>query len=65
MCLQFDQKCQYLWRLSRAYADAHDFAVDLAEKKSCAENGNHSFYDYRLTFIYTLQPFVPELNNLT
>ncbi|XP_058651265.1 regulator of microtubule dynamics protein 2 [Onychostoma macrolepis] len=36
---EFDQKCQYLWRLSRAYADAHDFAVDLAEKKSCAENG--------------------------
>uniref|UniRef100_A0A673I0A7 Regulator of microtubule dynamics 2 n=1 Tax=Sinocyclocheilus rhinocerous TaxID=307959 RepID=A0A673I0A7_9TELE len=62
---EFDQKCQYLWRLSRAYADAHDFAVDLAEKKSCAENGNHNFYDYRLTFIYKLQTFVPELNNLT
>ncbi|XP_026133805.1 regulator of microtubule dynamics protein 2-like isoform X1 [Carassius auratus] len=36
---EFDQKCQYLWRLSRAYADAHDFALDRAEKKSCAENG--------------------------
>ncbi|KTF80284.1 hypothetical protein cypCar_00013333, partial [Cyprinus carpio] len=36
---EFDHKCQYLWRLSRAYADAHDFARDLAEKKSCAENG--------------------------
>ncbi|KAK7140598.1 hypothetical protein R3I94_013017 [Phoxinus phoxinus] len=36
---EFDQKWQYLWRLSRAYADAHDFAMDLAEKKSYAENG--------------------------
>ncbi|XP_052006578.1 regulator of microtubule dynamics protein 2 isoform X2 [Xyrauchen texanus] len=36
---EFEQKDQYLWRLSRAYADAHDFAVDLAEKKSCAESG--------------------------
>ncbi|XP_051508389.1 regulator of microtubule dynamics protein 2-like isoform X2 [Myxocyprinus asiaticus] len=36
---EFEQKDQYLWRLSRAYADAHDVAVDLAEKKSCAENG--------------------------
>uniref|UniRef100_A0A8C2PM05 Regulator of microtubule dynamics protein 2 n=1 Tax=Cyprinus carpio TaxID=7962 RepID=A0A8C2PM05_CYPCA len=36
---EFDHRCQYLWRLSRAYADAHDFARDLAEKKSCAENG--------------------------
>lgn len=36
---EFDQKCQYLWRLSRAYSDAHDFAVDLSEKKSFAENG--------------------------
>ncbi|TRY55874.1 hypothetical protein DNTS_029125 [Danionella cerebrum] len=36
---EFDQRSQYLWRLARAYADAHDFAVDLAEKKSFAENG--------------------------
>ncbi|KAI7805748.1 putative zinc finger BED domain-containing protein 1-like [Triplophysa rosa] len=33
---RYNEKCQYLWRLSRAYADAHDFAADLAEKKSCA-----------------------------
>ncbi|XP_056616376.1 regulator of microtubule dynamics protein 2 isoform X2 [Triplophysa dalaica] len=36
---EYNEKCQYLWRLSRAYADAHDCAVDLAEKKRCAENG--------------------------
>ncbi|XP_077092484.1 regulator of microtubule dynamics protein 2 isoform X1 [Siphateles boraxobius] len=36
---EFDQQWQYLWRLSRAYADAHDFAMDLTEKKSYAENG--------------------------
>lgn len=36
---EFDQRCQYLWRLARAYADAHDFASDHLEKKSCAENG--------------------------
>ncbi|KAI7805720.1 putative regulator of microtubule dynamics protein 2, partial [Triplophysa rosa] len=26
---EYNEKCQYLWRLSRAYADAHDFAADL------------------------------------
>ncbi|XP_062852274.1 regulator of microtubule dynamics protein 2 [Trichomycterus rosablanca] len=36
---EFDQNCQYLWRLSRAYADAHDVAEDVQEKKKCAENG--------------------------
>ncbi|KAA0718260.1 Regulator of microtubule dynamics protein 2 [Triplophysa tibetana] len=35
---EYNEKCQYLWRLSRAYADAHDFAADLAEKKRCAED---------------------------
>ncbi|KAI7805403.1 regulator of microtubule dynamics protein 2-like [Triplophysa rosa] len=40
---EYNEKCQYLWRLSRAYADAHDFAADLAEKKSCVANGNHIF----------------------
>jgi len=54
MCLQFDQNGQYLWRLCRAYADAHDFAMDVAEKKSYAENGNHCFHDYGLICIYTL-----------
>uniref|UniRef100_A0A8C2HWP4 Regulator of microtubule dynamics 2 n=1 Tax=Cyprinus carpio TaxID=7962 RepID=A0A8C2HWP4_CYPCA len=42
---EFDHRCQYLWRLSRAYADAHDFARDLAEKKSCAENGVTVYVD--------------------
>lgn len=56
MCLQFDQKWQYLWRLSRAYADAHDFAMDLAEKKSYAENGKHIIHDYELIrmHVYTV-----------
>lgn len=49
---QFDQQCQYLWRLARAYADAHDFALDLTEKKSSAENGNTSFYNNRLICVY-------------
>ncbi|KAI5107868.1 regulator of microtubule dynamics protein 2 isoform X2 [Silurus meridionalis] len=36
---KYDQKCQYLWRLTRAYADAHDLAGDLQEKKIYAETG--------------------------
>ncbi|XP_076830748.1 regulator of microtubule dynamics protein 2 isoform X2 [Brachyhypopomus gauderio] len=36
---EFDQKCQYLWRLTRAYADAHDMTADSQEKKKYAENG--------------------------
>ncbi|XP_037394577.1 regulator of microtubule dynamics protein 2 isoform X2 [Pygocentrus nattereri] len=36
---KFDQKCQYLWRLTRAYADAHDLAGDSLEKKKYAEKG--------------------------
>ncbi|MCJ8730386.1 hypothetical protein PDJAM_G00183930 [Pangasius djambal] len=36
---EYDQKWQYLWRLTRAYADAHDMAGDLEEKKRYAEAG--------------------------
>ncbi|XP_072534414.1 regulator of microtubule dynamics protein 2 isoform X2 [Salminus brasiliensis] len=36
---KFEQKCQYLWRLTRAYADAHDLAGDSLEKKTFAEKG--------------------------
>ncbi|XP_026869925.2 regulator of microtubule dynamics protein 2 [Electrophorus electricus] len=36
---EFDQKCQYLWRLTRAYADAHDLTADSLEKKTYAEKG--------------------------
>uniref|UniRef100_A0A3B1ILA3 Regulator of microtubule dynamics protein 2 n=1 Tax=Astyanax mexicanus TaxID=7994 RepID=A0A3B1ILA3_ASTMX len=36
---EFEQKCQYLWRLTRAYADAHDLAGDSQEKKKFAEKG--------------------------
>ncbi|KAI4886229.1 hypothetical protein NFI96_023517 [Prochilodus magdalenae] len=36
---KFDQKCQFLWRLTRAYADAHDLAGDTLEKKKYAEKG--------------------------
>ncbi|XP_066535115.1 regulator of microtubule dynamics protein 2 [Hoplias malabaricus] len=36
---KFEQKCQYLWRLTRAYADAHDLAGDTLEKKKFAEKG--------------------------
>ncbi|KAG7333886.1 hypothetical protein KOW79_002293 [Hemibagrus wyckioides] len=36
---EYEQKWQYLWRLTRAYADAHDLAGDLQEKKIYAETG--------------------------
>ncbi|XP_030626266.1 regulator of microtubule dynamics protein 2 isoform X2 [Chanos chanos] len=36
---EFDQKCQFLWRLARAYADAHDLTADLEEKKNFALSG--------------------------
>ncbi|XP_053358747.1 regulator of microtubule dynamics protein 2 [Clarias gariepinus] len=36
---EYDQKSQYLWRLTRAYADAHDLAGDPQEKKIYAEKG--------------------------
>ncbi|KAG9344407.1 hypothetical protein JZ751_011077 [Albula glossodonta] len=33
---EFGQKTPFLWRLMRAYADAHDVASNVDEKKSCA-----------------------------
>ncbi|XP_028845762.1 regulator of microtubule dynamics protein 2 isoform X1 [Denticeps clupeoides] len=36
---EFDSKSQFLWRLTRAYADAHDAASSKEEKKSFAEKG--------------------------
>lgn len=37
---QFEQDYAFMWRLSRAYADAHDKALDREEKKIMAESGN-------------------------
>lgn len=36
---QFDQNYAYMWRLARAYSDAHDKTLDKEEKKYMAENG--------------------------
>ncbi|KAI1894562.1 hypothetical protein AGOR_G00117060 [Albula goreensis] len=36
---EFGQKTPFLWRLMRAYADAHDMASNVDEKKSCAATG--------------------------
>ena len=37
---QFEQDYAFMWRLARAYSDAHDMAQDREEKKSMAESGN-------------------------
>ncbi|XP_031434535.1 regulator of microtubule dynamics protein 2 isoform X2 [Clupea harengus] len=36
---QFEQDYAFMWRLARAYSDAHDMAQDREEKKSMAESG--------------------------
>lgn len=56
---QYEQKWQYLWRLTRAYADAHDLAGDLQEKKIYAETGtNFSFTLYIVKFRTIINLFV-------
>uniref|UniRef100_A0A8C6UN80 Regulator of microtubule dynamics protein 2 n=1 Tax=Neogobius melanostomus TaxID=47308 RepID=A0A8C6UN80_9GOBI len=39
LCLQLGQNSAFLWRLTRAYSDVHDFCGTLEEKKEFAENG--------------------------
>lgn len=38
-CQKLGQNSSYLWRLTRAYSDVHDFCSTLEEKKEFAENG--------------------------
>ena len=47
-CLQYGNSASLLWRLARAYCDAHDLADGLEEKKALALSGNQSHSVLRL-----------------